>query len=113
MTPSSMTDIDDVLRLTLYIAGQTPRAERALVNLRQIVEHEIGLPFELEIVDVLERPDRAEEALILATPTLVKESPHPTRRLIGDLSDTQKVLRGLHVSLPTDLRPTSSEDIPQ
>lgn len=107
-----MNDSDDVLRLTLYVAGQTPRAERALLNLRQIVEHEVGLPFELEIVDVLERPDRAEEALILATPTLVKESPPPTRRLIGDLSDTQKVLRGLHVSVPADPRTSPPGDTP-
>lgn len=97
-----MTDETTVLRLTLYVAGQTPRAERALLNLRRIVEHDLGLPFDLEIVDVLERPDLAEEALILATPTLVKESPLPARRLIGDLSDTQKVLRGLNVPLPAD-----------
>lgn len=98
-----MTD-EHALRLTLYIAGQTPRAERALLNLRQIVQNDIGLTFDLQIVDVLERPDLAEEALILATPTLVKESPLPARRLIGDLSDTQKVLRGLN--LPTPERPS-------
>lgn len=88
---------EHTLRLTLYVAGQTPRAERALVNLRQIVEEDLGIGFQLDVVDVLERPDLAEDALILATPTLVKEAPLPARRLIGDLSDTMKVLRGLNL----------------
>lgn len=95
---------DHPLRLTLYLAGQTPRAERALANLRRIVEDELGLELMLEVVDVLERPDLAEEALILATPTLVKESPLPARRLIGDLSDTNKVLRGLNLHGATKAR---------
>ena len=99
-----------ILRLTLYIAGQTPRAERALLNLRRIVEDDMGMPFELEVIDVLERPDLAEEALILATPTLVKESPLPARRLIGDLSDTHKVLRGLNLPNQTTRRAVSTGD---
>lgn len=103
-----MTDHEQLLRLTLYVAGQTPRAERALMNLRRIITDELGMPFELDIVDVLERPDLAEEALILATPTLVKEAPPPARRLIGDLTDTQKVLRGLHVPLPLPKESTPS-----
>jgi len=89
---------EESLRLTLYIAGQTPRAERALNNVRRIVEHDLGIEADLDVVDVLERPDLAEEALILATPTLVKEHPPPARRLIGDLSDTAKVVRALHVA---------------
>lgn len=102
-----MMDDPDVLRLTLYVAGRTPRAERALANLRRIVELELHMPFELEIIDVLERPDLAEEALILATPTLVKESPLPGRRLIGDLSDTHRVMAGLHLPSPTHSHETS------
>ena len=105
-TPTMMDD-PDVLRLTLYVAGRTPRAERALANLRRIVELELHMPFELEIIDVLERPDLAEDALILATPTLVKESPLPGRRLIGDLSDTHRVMAGLHLPSPTHMHETA------
>lgn len=103
-----MTSPSPVLRLTLYVAGQTPRAERAMAHLRDTVEESTALAFELEIVDVLERPDLAEAALILATPTLVKEAPLPARRLIGDLADTQKVLEGLHVALPQTAGLTAS-----
>lgn len=107
-----MTDPPETLRLTLYVAGQTPRAERALLNLRRIVEEDLGFGLELTVVDVLDRPDLAEDALILATPTLVKETPLPRRRLIGDLSDTDQVLRGLHV-LPATTRPPASGEEPQ
>lgn len=105
-----MMDDPDVLRLTLYVAGRTPRAERALANLQRIVEHELHMPFELDIIDVLERPDLAEDALILATPTLVKESPLPGRRLIGDLSDTHRVMAGLHLPMTTLSEPGGGSD---
>ena len=84
-------------RLKLYVTGQTARAERAIANMRQICEMELGGQYDLIIVDVLEEPQLAEDEKILATPTLVKELPAPLRRLIGDLSDNEKVLLGLDI----------------
>ena len=84
--------------LKLYVAGQTPRAEAAIANLRRICEHELDGRYELEIIDVLDHPELAEDARILATPTLIKQLPPPLRRVIGDLSDTEKVLLGLELA---------------
>lgn len=89
----------DKYLLKLYITGQTPRSARAIANLRRICEEELGGRYELIIIDILERPQLAEDERILATPTLIKELPLPMRRIIGDLSATEKVLLGL------DLRP--------
>ena len=80
------------LSLKLYVTGQTSRTQRASVHLRQIVK---GLEADLKIIDVLENPQMAEDDAILATPTLIKASPKPIRRIIGDLSDKKKVLLGL------------------
>jgi circadian clock protein KaiB len=88
--------------LKLYVAGKTPRAELAIANLRRICEQELGGRYELAIIDVIESPEAAEEARILATPTLIKHLPPPLRRVIGDLSDKEKVLLGLEVSPRTE-----------
>jgi circadian clock protein KaiB len=88
--------------LTLYVTGSSPRAKIAIANLQRICENELNGQYELEIVDVLEHPQRAEDEKILATPTLIKQLPPPLRRVIGDLSDKDKVLLGLEVqSLPS------------
>jgi len=84
-------------RLKLFITGQTLRSSRAITNLRRICEEELGTEYELVIIDVLERPQLAEEERILATPTLIKVLPLPVRRIIGDLSDTKQVLLGLEL----------------
>ena len=81
--------------LKLYITGQTSRSQRAIANLRQICEEELSGRYEMSVIDVLERPQLAEDEKILATPTVVKELPTPMRRIIGDLSDTESVLVGL------------------
>jgi circadian clock protein KaiB len=86
--------------LKLYLTGQTPKSEQAVANLHRICEEELPGPYELAIIDVLENPQLAEDEKILATPTLIKVLPPPLRRVIGDLSDTEKVLSGL------DLRPS-------
>ena len=83
--------------LTLYVTGSSPRAKVAIGNLQRICEQELKGQYELEIVDVLENPQRAEDEKILATPTLIKQLPLPLRRVIGDLSDKDKVLLGLEV----------------
>jgi circadian clock protein KaiB len=81
--------------LKLYITGRTPRTETAIRNLREICERELASEYDLQVIDVLERPQLAEDEKILATPTLIKELPPPLRRVIGDLSNTEKVLLGL------------------
>ena len=88
--------------LKLYVTGQTSKSERAIANMRRICEEELKGQYELVIIDVLERPQLAEDEKILATPALIKELPPPLRRVIGDLSDTDKVLLGLDIqTLPS------------
>lgn len=95
--------------LKLYVTGSSPRAEQAIENLRQICEQDLHSKYELEVIDVLEHPELAEEARILATPTLIKQLPPPLRRVIGDLSNREKVLLGLEVR-PGIRTPTQSPD---
>ncbi|MDD5094510.1 MAG: circadian clock protein KaiB [Dehalococcoidia bacterium] len=83
--------------LKLYITGQTPKSERAIANMQSICQNELEGQYELVIIDVLERPQLAEDEKILATPTLIKVLPPPLARVIGDLSDTEKVLIGLNM----------------
>ena len=81
--------------LKLYVTSQTPNSIRALENLRQICEELLEDRYELEVIDVLKEPQLAEDDKIIATPTLVRHLPNPIRRVIGDLSDREKVLLGL------------------
>lgn len=89
--------------LKLYITGTTPNSERALANLHRLCEEELDERYEVVVIDVLENPQLAEDDRILATPTLIKSLPPPMRRVIGDLSDNEKVLLGL------DLMPVASK----
>lgn len=95
--------------LKLYVTGQTPRSQRAIANLRRICDEDLGGEYEMLIIDVLERPQLAEDEKILATPTLVKELPVPIRRIIGDLSDSDRVLLGLDL-LPIDSAKSRGEN---
>lgn len=97
--------------LKLYVTGKTPRAEVAIANLRRICEEELQGRYELQIIDVIENPQLAEDEKILATPTLIKRLPLPLRRVIGDLSDKEKVLLGLDV-WPESVSPDSAQDDP-
>ena len=83
--------------LKLFVTGKTPRADIAIANIRRICEEELQGQYSLEIVDVLDNPQLAEDEKILATPTLIKQLPPPLRRVIGDLTDKEKVLFGLAV----------------
>jgi circadian clock protein KaiB len=87
-------------QLRLYVAGQTPKCLMALANLKKICEEHLAGQYDIEIVDLLERPQLAKGDQILAIPTLVRKLPEPMRKIIGDLSNTERVLVGL------DLRPT-------
>lgn len=82
-------------KLRLYITGRTAQSQRAIDNLRRICDAELKGLYEIEVIDVLEYPGLAENEKILATPTLVKRLPEPVRKIIGDLSDREKVLLGL------------------
>ncbi len=89
----------DEWNLRLYVAGQTPRSIAAFSNLKKICEEHLSGKYHIEVVDLLEDPKLASGDQILAIPTLVRKLPPPLRKIIGDLSDTERVLVGL------DLRP--------
>lgn len=82
-------------QLRLYVTDETSLSQRAILNLEDVREGELLGQYELEIIDVLEDPQAAEEASVIATPTLIRTSPLPVRRLIGDLSDRAKVVSAL------------------
>jgi circadian clock protein KaiB len=89
----------DFWELRLYVAGQTARAITAFTNLKKICEEHMKGKYRIEIIDLLKNPQLAKGDQILAVPTLVRKLPEPVRKIIGDLSNTQRVLVGL------DLRP--------
>jgi circadian clock protein KaiB len=87
---------EETLKLRLYIAGQTPRSLAALANLKRICdEHFDGKKYRLDVIDLVKQPHLAHEDEILAIPTLVRSLPVPIRKIIGDLSNTDRVLVGL------------------
>ena len=83
--------------LRLYIAGQTRKSLQAVANLRKICEEHLTARYSIEVVDLLEQPQLARSDQILAIPTLVRKLPSPIKKIIGDLSHTEKVLLGLDV----------------
>ena len=90
--------------LRLYVAGQTPKSVNAFNNLRRICEEHMPGQYQIEVVDLLENPKLAKGDQILAIPTLVRKLPSPIRKIIGDLSNTERVLVGL------DIRPLEPGD---
>ncbi len=82
-------------RLRLFISGSTPRSTRAIENLRRICEEHLEGAYDLEIIDVYENPEATRDLQVIATPTLIKLLPEPSRRTIGDMSDRDRVLAGL------------------
>ncbi|MDD1677710.1 MAG: circadian clock KaiB family protein [Methanomicrobiales archaeon] len=89
----------DIWELRLYVAGQTPKAITAFSNLKKICEEHLAGKYRIEVIDLLENPQLARGDQIVALPTLVRNLPQPIRKIIGDLSNTERVLVGL------DLRP--------
>jgi circadian clock protein KaiB len=88
---------EDFWDLRLYVAGQTPRSVTALQNLKRLCEGHLAGRYRIEIVDLLKNPQLARGDQILAIPTLVRKLPEPVRKIIGDLSQTERVLMGLDV----------------
>jgi circadian clock protein KaiB len=91
----------DFWELRLYVAGQTTRAVTAFANLKKLCEEHLNGKYRIEVIDLLKDPQLAKGDQILALPTLVRKLPQPVRKIIGDLSNTERVLVGL------DLRPRS------
>ena len=89
---------DEGYVLRLLVTGATPNSSRAISNLKEICETYLKGKYELEIIDVYQQPLIAESEQIIALPLLIKKSPLPQKRLIGDMSDIEKVLRGLSLS---------------
>lgn len=83
--------------LRLYVAGQTPKSVAAFANLKRICEEHLEGRYQIEIIDLLERPQLAKGDEIIAIPTLVRRLPEPIKKIIGDLSNTEKVLVGLQL----------------
>jgi circadian clock protein KaiB len=85
----------DMWVLRLYVAGQTPKAITAFTNLKKICEEQLGGKYSIEVIDLLQNPQLANEYQIVALPTLIRKLPVPVRKIIGDLSNTERVLMGL------------------
>ena len=84
-------------KLRLYVAGQTPRSVTAINNLERICHEHLEGRYEVEVIDLLKNPRLARDHQILAVPTLVRQIPHPARKIIGDLSNVERVLVGLEI----------------
>ncbi len=92
-----------IWKLRLYVAGQTPKSLLALSNLKKICELHLKGVYDIEVVDLLDRPQLAQGDQIIAIPTLVRRLPPPLKKIIGDLSNTERVLVGL------DVRPATGD----
>jgi circadian clock protein KaiB len=88
----------DFWHLRLYVAGQTPRSLAAFANLRRLCEQHLPDSHEIEVIDLARHPERAKVDQIVAIPTLVRRLPEPVKRLIGDLSNTERVLLGIELT---------------
>jgi circadian clock protein KaiB len=87
----------EVIELRLYVAGQTPKSLAAISNLKKICVEYLKNGYRIEVIDLLKNPALARDHQILAIPTLVRSLPAPIRKIIGDLSDTEKVVVGLAI----------------
>lgn len=90
------------VELRLYVAGKSPKSMMAIENLRQVCEEYLPGRYDVELIDLVEHPKLARGDEIIAIPTLVRRLPEPIRKIIGDLSDTDKVLVGLQIRSNTD-----------
>ncbi len=96
--PPERRNDQETFVLRLYVAGQTPKSLRALSNLKRICEQYLTDRYRIEMIDLLSDPALARGDQILAIPTLVRRVPQPVRKIIGDLSNTERVLAGLDLS---------------
>jgi circadian clock protein KaiB len=99
MNAEQASENSDIWELRLYVAGQTPKSMTAFANLKKLCEEHLEGKYKIEVIDLLKNPQLAKGDQIFAIPTLVRKLPQPLKRVIGDLSNTERVLVGL------DLRP--------
>jgi len=102
---SSTTSVEALWDLRLYVAGQTPKSLRAFANLKRICEQYLAGRYRIEVVDLLADPQLAVGDQIVAIPTLVRKLPEPLRRIVGDLSNTERTLVGLQLRPNTEHAP--------
>jgi circadian clock protein KaiB len=112
--PSKTTRASELVaphyQLRLFVTGTTPRSARAIQNIRAICEAYLPSRYDLEVIDIYQHPEHVKAEQIVVTPTLVRQLPHPVRKLIGDLSDTGRVLAGLDIApRPISVRPPGTE----
>ena len=93
--PMDGAEQEDSWEMRLYVAGQTPKCVNAIVNLRKFCEEHMSGKYRIEIIDLLQNPKLARGDQIVAIPTLVRKLPEPLRRIIGDLSNTERMVVGL------------------
>jgi circadian clock protein KaiB len=102
LNPEEAFNENDFWELRLYVAGQTPKSLTAFANLKKLCEEHLAGKYRIEVIDLIENPTLARGDQILAIPTLVRKLPEPIKKIIGDLSNTERVLVGL------DLRPVKA-----
>ena len=90
--------------LRLYITGITPRSTQAIANVKRICEECLAGRYELDVIDIYQQPLLAKDEQIIAVPTLIKKIPLPLRRIIGDMSDTKRILKGLDLRIKNDVQ---------
>ena len=84
-------------KLRLYVAGQTPKSLTAFANLKRICEEHLAACYEIEVIDLLKHPELAQSDQIIAVPTLVRKLPEPIKRIVGDLSNSERVIVGMNL----------------
>jgi len=94
---TSVAEEADLWHLRLYVAGQSPKSLRAFANLTELCDEHLAGHYEIEVIDLVDKPALARADDILAIPTLVRRLPAPLRKIIGDLSNTERVLVGLRI----------------
>lgn len=87
----------EIVTFRLYVTGSTQRALKAITNIRKVCEQYLHGHYSLEVIDIFKRPGTAQANQIIAAPTLIKQTPLPPQRFIGDLSDTERLLHGLNI----------------
>ena len=95
---ASKQKVSEKYVLRLFISGMTPKSIRAIDNLKKICEEELSGNYSLEIIDISQQPQTVKKEDVIATPTLIKELPKPIRRIIGDLSDKERILVALNIT---------------
>ena len=88
---------NEIIELRLYIAGQTPKSLSAISNLKKLCTEHLAMKYRIEVIDLIKKPALARDHQIVAIPTLVRSLPVPISKIIGDLSDTERVLVGLDI----------------